>query len=215
MLEISHGNETIKLSRAEFDAWRAEFAELWIDVGTGDGKWAYRTARAQPARAVIGLDAARENLSALASRARRKPAKGGAPNLLFVIANAADPPPALQGIADAVQVNFPWGSLLEGMVRGDLDLLRAVASLGRFGAAFTAHINLSVYENPTQSEGLPDLDTDHVARIMRPAWDAAGLRVQEVAFIGPEEVQAVRSTWAGRLGHGSNPQTLRLSGIIG
>ena len=60
------------------------YAKTSVDVGTGDGRFAYHLASADPDRLVIGLDALAEPMGERAATAARKPAKGGRPNLLFV-----------------------------------------------------------------------------------------------------------------------------------
>src|SRR5690349_12984816 len=87
-----------------------------VDVGTGDGRYAYHLAAADPARLVIGIDALEAPMGEIAARAARKPARGGRPNLLLVRAAIEALPAELHGVADEVSVQLPWGSLLEGIV---------------------------------------------------------------------------------------------------
>ena len=63
-------------------------------------------------------DASRQRLSRVptAAQARRKPARGGAPNALFIVAAAEALPEPLTGIADEITINYPWGSLLRIVV---------------------------------------------------------------------------------------------------
>ena len=60
-------------------------------------------------------------------RAARPAGRGGLPNALFVVTGIETPPPELAGLADTVTVDFPWGSLLRGLVGLDA---RATAGLG-------------------------------------------------------------------------------------
>lgn len=57
-----------------------------------------------------------------ASRAGRKRAEGG-PNARFVVCAAEALPGELDATADLVTIQFPWGSLLRGIVLGEPDLL--------------------------------------------------------------------------------------------
>ena len=55
-----------------------------MDVGTGDGLFVYNSARRNPDRLFIGIDANSRPLQKISERIHRKPAKGGLPNVLFL-----------------------------------------------------------------------------------------------------------------------------------
>ena len=74
-------------------------------------------------------------MSDTAARARRKPAKGGAPNLVLVNASAETVPAALHGIAHAVTVLMPWGGLLWGVALAAPDVCGGLRTLARPGAS--------------------------------------------------------------------------------
>ena len=90
-----------------------------IDVGTGDGRWLFRLARARPEWFCIGIDANLDAARHVARRARRSPARGGAPNLIFVHERAEALPGSLRGMAAEVYVQYPWGGLLRAVTGGD------------------------------------------------------------------------------------------------
>jgi len=98
-----------------------------VDVGTGDGRWLYRLARARPERLRIGVDATLDAARQVARRARRHPERGGAPNLTFVRAGAEGLPGSLAGLAAEVHVQYPWGSLLTAVAGRDVNTLAVEA----------------------------------------------------------------------------------------
>jgi 16S rRNA (adenine(1408)-N(1))-methyltransferase len=158
-------------------------SELAIDIGTGDGLYVYRSARAEPKRLYIGIDSNAENLAEVSRKAARKPAKGGAPNALFVRAAAEALPEELAGLADRVTIQLPWGGLLHAVMAPDVAVLRGIRALCRPGASL-----LVVAGEPI---------TDAVV----PAYRAAGFAAQ-VAPMAAAEVQKLRTTWAARLAFG-------------
>src|SRR3954470_12113058 len=83
----------------DLDGAALQGREVIVDLGTGDGRFVLREARARPEAVVVGVDALGEPMAASASRAGRKPTRGGAPNALFVTADAVSPPAVLRGSA--------------------------------------------------------------------------------------------------------------------
>jgi 16S rRNA (adenine(1408)-N(1))-methyltransferase len=105
-----------------------------VDIGTEDGVFVYQSARRNPRKLYIGVDANPRPLEKISEKIHRKPAKGGAPNALFVQAAVEDLPPELDGVADEVHVHFPWGSLLRAMATGDPAVLRNLRRICSPGA---------------------------------------------------------------------------------
>jgi len=79
------------------------------------------------------VDACRENL--------REHSQAKLQNALFVIASAQDLPSEFNGLISHVTINFPWGSLLESLLTGDLKLLNGLASLAYSKTSLTLHLN--------------------------------------------------------------------------
>lgn len=179
-------------------------AEVLVDVGTGDGRFAYALAKADPARLVIGLDSVKENLEEVSRRARQKPAKGGVPNVAFVWARAEDPPAELQGRATAIQVILPWGRLMAGMAAGLGDVLGGLRRLGSAGVPVRAVLNAEIWGDPVPLEvrDIPEVTPAYVEEMLTPCYEACGIGIQRAWLLDREEVKAVRSTWSKKLQHG-------------
>ena len=94
-----------------------------IDIGTGDGRFVYQSARRNPNKFFIGIDPNTPPLEKISEKIHRKPAKGGAPNVLFVQSSIEDLPAELDGVANEVHIHFPWGSLLRAVATGDKEAL--------------------------------------------------------------------------------------------
>src|ERR1043166_1451856 len=91
-----------------------------IDIGTGDGRFVYQSARRNPNKLYIGIDPNTRPPQKNSEKITRKPAKGGAPNVLFIQSAIEDLPEELNGVANEVHVHFPWGSLLRAVATGDV-----------------------------------------------------------------------------------------------
>lgn len=132
-----------------------------------------------------------------ATRATRKPSKGGAPNARFIVAAAETLPPELAGAADLVTVQFPWGSLLRGIVRGEAAVVCQLAGLLRPAAVAELRLLISV-EARDGAHGLAALDAQGVDRIVH-SFGEAGLLPIDVRPATGDDLASARSTWAKRL----------------
>ena len=98
--------------RAEWEALRSSYGRVLLDLGCGDGSHVRRFATEHPDWLVVGLDTDRDALRGAAQRCARRPERGGAPNTLFIAADAVQPPPELDGVAARLTAHFPWAALL-------------------------------------------------------------------------------------------------------
>jgi 16S rRNA (adenine(1408)-N(1))-methyltransferase len=181
--------------------------DLHIDLGTGDGKFVLRCARAHPGVEHVGVDALEEPMRDSIRRAAAKPSRGGVANARFVVADAVRPPAELAGRAALVTVNYPWGSLLRAVAAGD----RAIVGLLRPGGRLVALLNASAAEDHEYADrlDLPALDED----LLVPAWRTAGLAEVEWRTLEPGEDPPHRTTWGQRLVRGSGRSTVYVSGV--
>ncbi len=132
-MEGIQGKRAVAIDAAALAARMAGYRAILIDIGTGDGRWVRHVARTHPDWFAIGVDACREGLRA-ASRA-------APPNALYVIANALALPRELGGLATAITVNFPWGSLLAGLLEGEFALLDGLRGVARPNATLEVRLN--------------------------------------------------------------------------
>jgi 16S rRNA (adenine(1408)-N(1))-methyltransferase len=198
--------------------WRNGVADrrVVIDIGAGDGRWAYDEAKRHPDTLFIAVDPDAATLADYAYRAGRKPSRGGVANAAFVVAAVEDLPPELTGIATLVRVNFPWGSLLRGLVLPEAAVLEALAALGRPGARFELVISYDPEHDLAGLAGgtLPPLTEARIDGVLAPPYAAAGLQIDSRRRMSIDEAIALPSTWARRLLHGRPRDVFWLEGAI-
>jgi len=205
-----------ELSSDNLAALRARYGKTSVDVGTGDGRFAYHLASADPDRLVVALDALAEPMGERAAVARRKPVKGGRPNLLFVHAAIEALPPELQHIADEVYVQLPWGRLLEGIVEAELDVLAGLAALCRPGARLVVTLNGEIWvdSTPARYAGLPAPTPEHVRDVVAPGFARVGITLGDARYSTAAEAKQLSTTWARKLGHGrAHPRFVQFDGV--
>jgi 16S rRNA (adenine(1408)-N(1))-methyltransferase len=153
-------------------------------------------ARAEPATLVLGIDANAAGMAASASRAARKPRRGGLVNARFVVCAVEALPPALARSADLVIIQLPWAALLRGLVRGDHAVIAPIAGLVRPGGDL--RLLLSVTERDAGSD-IGSLD-ERAIESLTETFAALGLQNLERRPATPADVAASGSTWARKLG---------------
>jgi len=168
-----------------------------LDLGTGDGRYVYDLANNHSDWFVVGVDACRENL--------RDHSRAKLSNMLFVIASAQELPCEFQGLFSHVAINFPWGSLLDGLLACDPGLMHGLIAVSRPGAQIEINLN---------SGALKEAGTNLVAgaRIIHENMERYGWDLQFPHPMDDGTLAKFPSTWARRLAHGREPRALGLCG---
>lgn len=207
-ITVIRGKDAHTITRAELEAPIAGRRTV-LDLGAGDGKWAYRRAQSHPEEFVIAIEPVRENVRESAAKAAKKPERGGLPNVLYVQASVEQLPSELRGIADDVYVTLPWGSLMRGLILADGSTLAAIASLCRQDASLRVVLNTRIFEEPVPSEArdLPEVTPDYI-RSLAPKYVIAGLLIDDTRWMDADEVAALNTTWAKRLSHRAPPPSV-------
>lgn len=197
-MECIEGTHRRALDRAALLARATAYPYTWLDLGTGDGRFVSDLATTLPRWFVVGVDACREPLRARS----RKPA----PNALFVIANALALPAELNGVVQRASVNFPWGSLLEGLVEGDQGLLDGLRRVTQPEALLEVRLNGGAVAEL-------GLSAEECFSRMRGVLATAGWRCGPETRLPARQLRSLPSTWARRLAHGPHPWALALRAV--
>lgn len=171
-------------------------------MGTGDGVFAYRMAKAQPDTLVIGLDSNAENLRDISHKASLKPTKGGLQNVMFGQVSLEEAPGELAGLADSVSVILPWGALLGAVARPDLESLLKLAALCKPNAKVTILYGYGLQDQSMiTSLGLPALrgqNSDYLQSRFGSSYLASGFKMK-FQYVSVETVRDLPSRWAKKL----------------
>jgi 16S rRNA (adenine(1408)-N(1))-methyltransferase len=210
------GRTADTISREELLALVARYAGVTLDLGAGDGAWAYRHATAHPGRFVIAMDPVRENMREWSAKAAKKPEKGGAPNALFIVASIESPPDELRRIANEIVVTLPWGSLMRGLILGEDTVLTGIASFAQHGASLRIVLNTRIFDDPVPIEvrDLPEVTPEYVVSTLTPLYEAHGIRIDGSRWMDADEVAVLGTTWAKRLSHRHPPRSVLIEATI-
>jgi len=174
------------------------YDNLHIDIGTGDGRFVQHMAQTCPRSFVIGIDACRENLQIVSRRA--------ASNALFVIANAQALPSELYGLATHITINFPWGSLLEGLLADDAALLSGLGMLTHANATLDVRLNGGAVAEAGWS-------LEEGAERVQAVLAANGFAMCRPQPPSIDELKTFPTTWAKRIAFGRDPRAIHLRGV--
>lgn len=202
-MEVVTRSETRDCERPEWNALRARHSALLLDLGCGEGGHVRRFARQHPNWLAVGLDTDREALRRAAQRAARRPERGGAPNTLFVAADAQHPPDELLGAAQRLTVQFPWSALL----RLILEDAPAFAALADQLCAEQAQLEL-ILNAEAAPPGCQPPKPDSLQTALREPLKRARFAIHECGWLNPEDAPPTR--WAGRLVKGSRRAAVAL-----
>jgi 16S rRNA (adenine(1408)-N(1))-methyltransferase len=197
-MECIRGKKTLFLDAPTLAGRLRGYEQILVDIGTGDGRFVQHIAATQTDYFALGVDACRENLR----RASRK-----APdNALYVIANALALPRELYGLATHISINFPWGSLLDGLLEDCPALMSGLAALARPGARIDVRLN---------SGALTEAGWSLEEGVVR-TWRAlinTGFCLEAPSAMNGDDLRRLPTTWARRLAFGRDPRAMSLSGI--
>jgi 16S rRNA (adenine(1408)-N(1))-methyltransferase len=171
-----------------------------VDIGTGDGRYVYRSARSDPDRFYIGIDAERGALQKVSEKIHRKPAKGGLSNVLFVLAPVEDLPSELVQVADEIHIHFPWGSLLRSVVVGDEEVLAGLHRIAAPDAWLEILIGIDEVRDQVEIRRLqlPSLTGDYIRSTLAPRYARAGFNLGDCGVLPRSQWPYVETTWAKR-----------------
>ncbi len=177
-----------------------------LDIGTGDGLFVYNSARQNPNKFFIGIDANPRPLEKVSEKIHRKPAKGGLPNVLFLQSAVEDLPLELDGVADEVHVHFPWGSLLRAVATGDELVLCNLRRVSSVGALLEVVIGLDTERDRAEIErlGLETFSAAHIDSVLVSRYEDAGFEVLETGTLLASEWSRLQTSWAKRLKGNAN-----------
>ncbi|HEY7269387.1 MAG TPA: class I SAM-dependent methyltransferase [Dehalococcoidia bacterium] len=212
---ILAGTKVVEAPQDWHAAINAGDGGLVVDVGSGDGRWAYENARADPSRTYVALDPDAGSLREYAFKAARKPSRGGITNAVFVVASVETPPYELDGAADQIAVIFPWAALLRGILLPEMAVIDGLARMAKDGAALTLVLTYDATHDHGAglADALPSLDEASLDRLHAP-YAAAGLDVESVRRVPRDEALAIPSTWGRRLLHGRAREVFEVRGVI-
>lgn len=196
-METLQGKKSFDINLNEFTLRHKNYNRIILDLGTGDGKYAFHLADNFPNHFVIGLDSCRENL--------REYSRTNLSNLMYVIANAQSLPYELNGLISCITINFPWGSLLQGLLNGDANLFCGLEKISSPHAFINLYLNAGALNEQgwTLENGVHQIQEN----LCQVGWQMNGQKEMNI-----QTLKKIPSTWSKRIAVGRDPRAIQLSG---
>ncbi len=181
-----------------------------VDIGTGDGRFVYQSARQNPSKFYIGIDANTKPLEKISTKATRKPAKGGLPNVLFVQAAVENLPEELNAAADEIHIHFPWGSLLRAVAIGDETTLHSLRRICAPECLIEIVVGIDEERDKSEIErlGLPRFSSEYLENTLLPKYESAGFEILEKGILNFSDWSKLETSWARKLQTNRNRQCI-------
>jgi len=194
---IVKGNKKIQTGQKEFNGLTKGFETVIVDLGTGDGGFVYKNALENPKSFYIGIDPAEKQLKIYSKKAVRKKLK----NVLFVVGSVEQIPNELNGRADYVYINFPWGTLLETVAKPIEENVNNIKGILKPEGQLEIVFGYSLELEPSETERLelPEIDTDYIRAVVVPSFKIAGFELKDLEEFDNNE-EKLETTWNRRVG---------------
>ncbi len=198
-METIRGRKSLEVDFIGLTDRLANYNRIVLDLGTGDGRYVRTLAGRHPGWFVLGVDSCRENLY--------KHSRAQLQNVLFVIASAQGLPWELNGLVAHITINFPWGSLLESLLRGDPALIRGLEHISIPGASLDLRLNGGALAEAglTLEAGAGQIHANLIC---------AGWQIHDPVLMDARALRSFPTTWARRLAFGRDPRAMVLNGYI-
>ncbi|AUG59025.1 methyltransferase domain-containing protein [Acetivibrio saccincola] len=214
-MKVLKGKTTVDFF--DFDKITEGYNSIIVDIGTGNGRFVYKNAKKNPDIFYVGIDPVSENMAEYASKSIKKPSKGGISNALYVVAAAEEMPRELYNKADKIYVNLPWGSLLEGVVKGNPVILNNIVNISK---PSKAHLEIWFTYNDLHEAGeisrrnLPSLSVEYIEKTLFPIYQSCGIDIFQIDIVDNEDLKEFDTQWSKRLGFGRARDVFRIKAVI-
>lgn len=207
-MKIIRGNKTEELNKTDLDSLTNKYKKVILDLGTGDGRFVYKTAKDSPNNLVIGVDPSQKQLETYSKRARKDKLE----NAFFVLGSVELLPKELIGVADLVYIHFPWGSLLGGISRADNKVIKSISSLVKSGGKLEMIFGYSQEAEPSEAKRLEldQLNEEKIRDEIVPEFEKNNLHLSQLSTLRKEEYFKVDSSWGKKLTFGQEREIFKL-----
>lgn len=200
------GAKTIQISRSDLQV--TLFEKIYLDLGTGDGRFVYKNAKSHLKDLWIGIDPAETQLRIYSSKINKERLL----NAYLILASAENVPTELEGIFDKIFVNYPWGSLLKLTVDPTTKFIESLLSLLKVGGRVQFLFGYNPLDEPNEVGrlNLPDINEDFLRDKLIPIYKDEGFISTQLKLLDKNKMQEYETSWSKKLGYGSSGRPIFL-----
>lgn len=203
-MKILLGSRMKDIGDKEFQNIVKGFKSLVVDIGTGEGEFIYKRALKNQDEMHIGVDTSVDSMCRYSMKSIKKPEKGGLRNVLYVVGDASNLPDVLSCTADRIFVNLPWGSLRDGIVKGEHSFLSSIRKISKENASLEMYFSYcDLYEKQEiEVRQLPELTIPYLSNVLKEKYRSYGIHFTHISILDNEGLKEIGTRWAKKLGFG-------------
>jgi len=183
------------------------FEKNFLDIGTGDGRFVYKSALLNPQSLYIGIDPA-SNLKEYQREINRKKVN----NAILINSSIENFNPELKDFFNEITIILPWGNLLKYVVTVDTTFFTKITTWlkknGKIKIIFG--FNEEFEEKETKRLGLPELNEKEISYIAENYKNLKNLKLLEFRETTPKDLRDFETTWAKKLSFGAKRKYIYL-----
>lgn len=193
------GNKTQNLKETDFLLFIKNFEKTVLDIGTGDGRFVYESAKKNQKTLFIGMDPAQKQMEIFSRKANRKKLN----NCIFLVGSVEKIPNELYSCTDQIFITLPWGTLLEKTIKPGDDFANELNNLLKKDGMVEIILGYDVGLEPSEAKrlNLPNIDEKMILDNVIPALEKHFV-VEEMKALDKKELGKVNTTWAKKLKFG-------------
>jgi 16S rRNA (adenine(1408)-N(1))-methyltransferase len=184
----------------DYNLKNLKFEKNYLDIGTGDGRYVFKSALKNPNYLYIGIDPA-PNLKDYQRKINRKKLN----NSILIVSSIENFNPQLSDYFDEISIILPWGSLLKYVVTTDQKFFEKIITwlkpLGNIKIIFG--FNEDFEEKETKRLGLPELNTEEIQYISQKYKNLKNVKLVDFRETTPKDLKNFETTWAKKLTFGA------------
>jgi len=202
------GNKKLQIDKKELNGLVKCYDKVILDLGTGDGRFVYKSAIANPDFFYIGMDPSEKQLLEYSKKAVRKKL----PNVIFVVGSVENLPVELVSSSQKIYINLPWGSLLSNVVLPNKDVVKNISELLAPDEELEIVVGYHQDSEPSETERLsvPELSLDYIEKNLVPVYKKCGFTVKNIEQINKGDLKKIETTWSKKLSFGKKRDIFRI-----
>lgn len=184
------------------------FEKNFLDIGTGDGRYIYKNALANPNHLYIGIDPA-SNLREYQREINRKKLK----NATLINSSIENYQPEVENYFDKITIILPWGNLLKYTVTVDSDFfLKIIKWLKKEGnIEIIFGFNEELEEKETKRLNLTELTDKEIEFIRNKYQKLPQTQLLEFKELSNKELKNFETSWAKKLSFGADRKYIKVT----
>jgi 16S rRNA (adenine(1408)-N(1))-methyltransferase len=184
-----------------------KFEKNFLDIGTGDGRFIYKSALKNRNFLYIGIDPA-SNLKDYQREINRKRLK----NALLVNSSIENFNPGISEYFDQISIILPWGNLLKYTATCDAEFFAKLKHWLKINGSIEIifGFNEELEEKETKRLNLKELNEKEIQYLKELYLDLKNFQLNLFKEISYKKLEDIETTWAKKLSFGANRKYIHI-----